>query len=178
MSWKTKYNIEFKGLKEGLHVFEFEVDDKFFEHFDESQVEKGKVFIRLSLEKRSSFIKLDFDLNGQVELTCDRCLELYSQDISYETEMFVKYGEDNEDEGENIIWVNPEEHNINVVQVIYEFVALSIPLRHVHPKNSDGKRACNKEMLKKLKKYTRPEKEEKTETDPRWDVLKSLGNNN
>jgi uncharacterized metal-binding protein YceD (DUF177 family) len=123
-------------------------------------------------------MKLIFQLNGSIELTCDRCLELYDQQISYETEMFLKFGEDKEDEGENIIWVNPEEHHINIAQVLYEFVSLNIPLRQVHPKNKDGKRACNKEMLKKLKQYTHPEKEEKTTTDPRWDALRKLENNN
>ncbi len=39
VSWKNKYDIEFKGLKEGLHEFEFEVDYKFFEHFEESLVD-------------------------------------------------------------------------------------------------------------------------------------------
>jgi len=178
VSWKTKYNIEFKGLKEGLHDFDFEVDNKFFEHFDESPVEIGKVLVNVELEKRSTFMKLIFDLKGEVELNCDRCLDNYNQVISHKAEMFVKFGEEKEDEGDNIIWINPEEHFINLTQIIYEFVSLSIPLRHVHPKNKDGKRACNKEMLKKLKKYTRPEKEEKTETDPRWDALKKFGNNN
>jgi uncharacterized metal-binding protein YceD (DUF177 family) len=55
---------------------------------------------------------------------------------------------------------------------------LSIPLRHVHPKNKDGKRDCNPEMLKKLKNYMRPESEDKPLTDPRWDALKKLGNIN
>jgi uncharacterized metal-binding protein YceD (DUF177 family) len=136
------------------------------------------VGVSVVLEKRSSFMKLIFDLNGMIELTCDRCLDNYEQTISHDAEMFVKYGDNDFDEGENVIWINPEEHHINLAQIIYEFVVLSIPLRHVHPKKSDGKRACNKEMLKKLKNYTRPDKVEKTKTDPRWDALKKLGNNN
>ena len=173
-----KYNIEFKGLKEGLHDFEFEVDNKFFEHFEESLVENGKVRVEVVLEKRSSFMKLHFNIKGWLELTCDRCLEYYEQPIGYETEMFVKYGENEFDDGESVIWINPEEHQINLAQIIYEFVSLSIPLRHVHPKNSSGKRNCNKEMLKKLKDYTQPETEVKTTTDPRWDALKRFENNN
>ncbi len=173
-----KYNIEFKGLNEGLHDFEFEVDKKFFEHFEESLVENGKVTVKVILEKRSSFIKLHLKIKGWLELTCDRCLELYNQPVKHETEMFVKFGEKEYDDGESVIWVNPEEHHINLAQIIYEYTILSIPLRHVHPKNSLGKRDCNKEMLEKLKNYMHPESEEDSTTDPRWDALRKLGNNN
>lgn len=173
-----KYNIEFKGLKEGLHDFEFEVDNKFFAHFEESLVENGIVKVNVILEKRSSFMKLHFKMKGWLELTCDRCLEFYEQPIAHEAEMFVKYGENEYDDGESVIWINPEEHQINLTQIIYEFVTLSIPLRHVHPKNSNGKRNCNKEMLKKLKNYTHSKTEDNTKTDPRWDALRKLENNN
>jgi len=173
-----KYNIEFKGLNEGLHDFEFEVDNKFFVHFEESLVDNGKVKVNVVLEKRSSFMKLHFNISGWLELTCDRCLEYYEQSIVHEAEMFVKYGENEYDDGESVIWINPEEHNINLAQIIYEYITLSIPLRHVHPKNKKGKRNCNKEMIKKLKDYKHHETEDKTITDPRWDALKKLGNNN
>jgi uncharacterized metal-binding protein YceD (DUF177 family) len=173
-----KYNVEFKGLNEGLHDFEFEVDNKFFEHFEESLVENGKIKVKVILEKRSSFMKLHFKIKGWLELTCDRCLENYHEPIKYETEMFVKFGENKIDEGENVIWITPEDYQINLAQIIYEFVTLSIPLRHVHPKNSDGKRDCNNEMLKRLKNYTHPENEDKKIIDPRWDALRRLENNN
>ncbi len=178
VSWKSKYNIEFKGLKEGLHGFEFEIDNKFFEHFEGSLVDNGDVTIKVLLEKRSTFIKLHLKINGWLELTCDRCLEKFRQKIKHKTELFVKFGEKEFEEGENIVWVLPEEHFISLAQPIYEYVTLSIPLRHVHPKNKNGKRACNKEMLAKLKNYmyTKTEEEEQT-TDPRWDALKKLNNN-
>ena len=63
---------------------------------------------------------------------------------------------------ENVIWVLPEEHAINLAQPIYEYVSLSIPLRHIHPKNKNGKRECNPEMLKKLKNYTHSKTDDKT----------------
>ncbi len=178
MNWKSKYSIEFKGLKEGLHEFDFEVDNKFFEHFEGSLVEKGEVKIVVLMEKRSTFIQLQLKINGGVELTCDRCLEKYKQEITNEAELFIKFGEETFDEDENVIWILPEEHAINLTQPIYEYVSLSIPLRHIHPKNKNGKRECDPKMLKKLKKYTHSKTEEKGSTDPRWDALKKLRNNN
>ncbi len=178
VNWKLKYNIEFKGLKEGLHEFDFKVDGKFFEHFEGSLVDKGEIKVVVLLEKRSSFIKIHLKINGWVELVCDRCLENYRQEITNEAELFVKFGEETFDDGENVIWVLPEEHAINLAQPIYEYVSLGIPLRHIHPKNENGKRECNPEMLKKIKKYKYSKNEENESTDPRWNALKNLKNNN
>jgi len=178
VSWKNKYDIEFKGLIEGQHEFEFEVDNKFFAHFEESLVENGEISVEVVFEKRSSFMKLHFNIDGWLELTCDRCLENYQQKVFNEAEMFVKFGEKEFDDGENVIWINPEEHHLNLAQIIYEYISLSVPLRHVHPKNKKGLRDCDPEMLKKLEKYMHPESEDKTTTDPRWDALKKLGNIN
>jgi uncharacterized metal-binding protein YceD (DUF177 family) len=178
VSWKSKYDIAFKGLTEGLHEFEFQIDDKFFEHFEESQVENGEVTIKAVLEKRSAFLKLHLKIKGKVELQCDRCLENYRQKIKQKTDFFVKFGEKEFEEGENVIWILPEENHLNLAQLIYEYVILSIPLRHVHPKNENGERECNKEMLNKLKNYMVSQNDEEVSTDPRWDALKKLGNNN
>ncbi|WP_158866617.1 YceD family protein [Maribellus comscasis] len=180
MNWKTKYNIAFKGLSEGEHKFEFQVDGRFFEHFEGSLVDNGEAEIKVTLEKRSAFLKLHIKIKGWVELVCDRCLDNYQQKIKHKTEIFVKFGEQEFEDGENVIWVLPEEHHISLAQIFYEYIMLSIPLRHVHPKNDDGKRECNKEMLKKLKDYMSfpAEEEEQQQIDPRWEALRKLGNNN
>jgi uncharacterized protein len=182
VGWRTKYNIEFKGLKEGLHDYNFEVDNTLFEHFEESPVEVGAVNVTVQLEKRSSFLKLNLHITGWVELTCDNCLEAYQQAVDLETEQFVKFGEETEfEEGDNVIWVLPEEHAINLAQVIYEYTILSIPIRHVHP-NETGENSCDPEMLEKLNEYMPRENEDTAEKDeeidPRWAALKNLKNNN
>ena len=177
MSWKSKYDIEYKGLSEGIHDFDFEVDSKFFEHFEESLIDNCNILVVVLLEKRSSFLNLHFKIKGNVELICDRCLEPYLHKIKHETDVFVKFGETESEEGDNVIWVLPEEHHINIAQLIYEFAVLSIPIRHVHPKKANGERECNKEMIEKLKIYKASSKEDKSKTDPRWDALKNLNNN-
>ena len=90
VSWKSKYNIEFKGLNEGSHDFEFEVDNKFFEHFEESLVDNGNILVKVALEKRSAFIKINFKIKGWLELTCDRCLDNYRQKIKPSTALIIE----------------------------------------------------------------------------------------
>jgi len=180
VNWKTKYDIEFKGLKEGLHDYEFKIGNEFFVHFDCSPEKCGEIEVKVKLEKRSSFLKINFAITGWLELVCDRCLENYQQKIKADTDLFVKFGEEKEfEEGDNIIWILPEEHVINLAQTIYEYIVLSIPLRHVHP-NKTGDNSCNPEMIKKLKSITHREeqKKEEEEIDPRWEALKKWQNNN
>lgn len=170
-----KYDVEFKGLKEGLHEFEFEVQDTFFEHFEQGLVNKGSVKVKVLLEKRSSFMKMFFGIKGHVQLVCDRCLENYLQKVKGKYELFIKFGE-NDYEDDEIIWVLPEEHKINLAQLIYEYIILSLPMKQVHPDKKDGVSGCDEEMLKMLEEHKIRE-EEKKAADPRWSALKNWNNN-
>ena len=178
VGWNKEYSIEFKGLAEGLHLYDFQITNTFFKNFENSTVEKGEIQVLVKLEKRSTFLKLHLKLKGWVELNCDRCLEDYRQKVKHKTELYVKFGDEQTDKGDNVIWILPEEHKINLAQVIYAYISLSIPLRHVHPKDSDGKRSCNREMIEKLNSFKSIEKQDDAEHDPRWDALKKLKNIN
>lgn len=174
MSRISNYDIAFKGLKEGVHKFEYQIDDAFFELFEESMVQNGKITAEVVLEKRSTLLSLVFNIKGTVELTCDRCLENYSQPIKQRADVFVKFGEEQVEDGGDVLWLLPEEHQLNVAQLIYEYIVLSIPVKHVHPDNKEGKSTCNPEMLEQIKRHSGIE----DQGDQRWDALKGLINNN
>jgi uncharacterized protein len=174
MGWRVKYDVAFKGLKEGLHEFEYEIGTKFFEHFDQGMVNVGNLTVKIDLEKRSSFMKLYFNIQGWVELTCDRCLEKYRQKVKNKSEFFVKFGENEDENDDQIIWVLPEEHRINLAQLIYEYTVLSIPMKHIHPDKENGQTGCNKEMIERLNNFSPDAKEKNTDTDPRWEALRKL----
>jgi len=171
----STYNIEFKGLKEGNHEFDYQIGNTFFENFEESLVDEGDVKVRIVLEKHSNFLEIHLSFTGTVVLTCDRCLGLFDQKIKGKASMFVKFGENESEDGEDVVWIHPEEHQINVAQIIYEYIVISIPLRHVHPLQKDGTAGCDPEMIKKIEEYTRHESDS---TDERWSDLKKLLNNN
>jgi uncharacterized protein len=169
------YNIAFKGLKEGNHDFDYQISHSFFELFENSLVDDGDIKVKITLEKRNSFMSLNLVLKGVVRLTCDRCLDLYDQPVHQKAVLFIKFGEDNAEEGEDVIWLNSDDYEINVSQIIYEYICLSIPLKHVHPADKNGNSECNPEMLKKIKEYT---VHPASESDSRWDQLKQFLNNN
>lgn len=171
----TQYDLVFKGLKEGFHEFEYNVENKFFDHFEQGMVNVGRIKVNVLLEKRSTFLKLSFTLKGWIELTCDRCLEIYRQRIAHKDKVFVKFGKAETDNNDEVIWLMPEEYKLNLAQLIYEFIIVSIPLKHVHPVNINGESNCNIEMIKKLKQYG-PDKQSGLINDPRWEILKRIKN--
>jgi uncharacterized metal-binding protein YceD (DUF177 family) len=171
----SSYAIAFKGLKEGKHDFDFHIGPSFFELFENSLVDQADIVVKINLEKRSSYMSLELVLKGTVRLTCDRCLELYNQPVQHKAVLFVKFGEGNNEDEDEVIWLHPEDYQINVAQIIYEYSSLSIPLRHVHPSGKEGQSGCNPEMLKKIKEYRVSPAQEQ---DIRWNQLKNLLNNN
>jgi len=153
MNILSYYNIAFKGLSQGKHIFDYEIADKFFSEFGGVVVEEGKVNVRLTLEKQSSMMIFWFDLKGTVRVQCDRCLEMYDQPIESKERIFVKFGEKEFSDGDDVIWVSTNDYQLNVAQLIYEFICLAVPIKKIHPDDENGNTTCDPEMIEKLDKY-------------------------
>jgi uncharacterized protein len=177
MNYLSQYTIPFSGLAEGKHLFDFSADQRFFAGFEESEIEKGSVTIQVELEKRSTYLRLTFMLEGKVELICDRCLEPFLQPVESSNFMLVKFSETETDDGDEVIYIHPGAHQVDVAKLIYEFIVLSIPIRHVHPEDADGKSLCDPEMLRKLDELKVTEVPESDPIDPRWNDLKKINYN-
>jgi len=174
MSILSFYNVAFKGLSQGKHVFDYEVDDKFFNEFDGGLIDEGRVIVRLTLEKQSSLMILWFDLKGTIKVQCDRCLEMYDQPIESHDRIFVKFGEKEFNNGDDVIWVSTNDYQLNMAQLIYEYIGLALPIKRVHPDDKNGNSTCDPEMIEKLSKYVVKEDEQKNSV---WNDLKKLLDN-
>jgi uncharacterized protein len=169
------YSIHFKGLKVGKHTFNFEVDNAFFEAFEESEIKHGKLDVDVKLNKQNQMIDLNITIDGTVEVTCDRCLEEFDIPISYEGSLYVKFSETRSEEDSEIIILSTDDSEINISQYIYESICLSLPIQRYHGMKGT-KSKCNKEMLAKLKSLSvkNAKKENSDEIDPRWSKLKDI----
>lgn len=174
MSIRSFYNIAFKGLSQGKHIFDYEVDGKFFAEFEGGLVEEGNVAVKLTLEKQSSLMIFTFEVKGTVRVQCDRCLEMYDQPIKSKERIFVKFGEKEFSDGDDVIWVSVNDYQLNVAQLIYEYIGLAIPIKRVHPDDEEGNSTCDPEMIEKLDKYIVRDDEVK---NPVWNDLKKLLDN-
>jgi len=86
--------------------------------------------------------------------------------------MVVKFGEELNDDNDEILIIPHGEHQINVSQFIYEMIVLSIPRKKIHPGINDG--TLKSDILEKLEELKPKEKKNLNEIDPRWEDLKKL----
>lgn len=187
MSKFELYNVVLKDLSTEARVFEYVLDDAYFKKIDSEEVQKGKVNATVTVQKKTSSFELNFLLEGVVLIPCNRCLDEMEQPITYKEKLQVKFGDKFSEEDEIVI-VPESEGAINIAWFLYEFIVLNIPIKHNHAPGE-----CNKTMVTKLKKHISRSKDddeqdvefedddieiEDTTTDPRWDGLQNILENN
>lgn len=152
------YKVDLKGMATDTVSYRWQADNDFFSAVQGPEIKQGLLDVALRVKRTSGAYELEFQLQGEVEVTCDRCLESMNQPIDAFCTLRVVMGEDFVDDGDVVV-IPEREGVLNVAWNIYEFAALQIPLRHVHPD-------C--EALS--------ESSEEERVDPRWAELKKLIN--
>lgn len=176
-------------MQQDVQKYEYLLDNQFFTNIDGEEIQKGKVKISLTVTKKVGMFSFAFNLNGTVVVPCDRCLDDLDLPIETTARLIVKFGKDYSEESDEIVVIPETEGVINLAWFLYEFVALAIPIKHVH---APGK--CNKQMTTKLKKHSArsaddddslemegaddliltDDGQDEEKTDPRWDALKGI----
>ncbi len=166
-----EFEIAFVGLKPGIHKFSFEVGEKFFALFENSPVSRGNVKADLSFDKKLNFFLLNFQISGTINVPCDRCSDLIDFPIDADYPIVVKFDDHHEgekdDSNADVINISRSETHLNVAQLIYEFIVLSIPIGRMTC-DVIGKK-CNPKSIKVLKNLN--QKVDPT-PDPRWNQLR------
>jgi len=162
-----KLDIPFVGLKQGVHDFNFEIGNTFFDDFPFSIIKEGSISVDLSLDKKDTLMVGTYKVSGTVLTNCAICNELFDAPINGEMKIYYKFGYENE-EDENLIVLPPEAYKIEPAQQIYELITVSL---NANPRHKGGE--CNQEVLSLLNSYQR-RADEKEENDPRWDKLNKL----
>ena len=166
--------------------YEYVLDDRFFADIDAPEIHKGNLKVLLSVKKSIGAFLLEFHVEGTVTAVCDRCLDDLELPVETDNALKVKLGAEFA-ETDDFITIPEEEGHINVAWLIYEFVALSLPMKKVHAPGE-----CNEKMMGVLNEHSctsspeadeeNPEAEtdsdENRDIDPRWSELKKILNNN
>ena len=184
----SAFKLPLKSLGTGEHEFTFKLDKAFFVNMESEDVHDADLTVNLHVNYNGDFYTLDFAISGEVVLICDRCLDDLHFPIDTEYHIVVKYGEDYNDDSDEVLEIPESDAFLNVAYMIYDTVILAIPIKHVHPL---GK--CNRQMSALLKKHRARDNEEDSELenqlideidnmdadgcdsanpDPRWNALK------
>lgn len=174
MKKHKEFVIPFSGLKQGKHEFDFKIDNTFFESFEYNEFNNAAIDLHVLMNRSSTMLELEMTANGTVNVYCDVTNEPYDQPIASNLDLVVKFGEEFNDDNDEILILPHGEFQVNISQYVYEMLVLAVPLKKVHPGVLDG--TLESEALAKLEElHPKEVKESKNkETDPRWDSLKKL----
>ena len=122
-------------------------------------------------------LELLFEHTGTVNVPCDVTGEDFDMPINGNLKLVVNFGDEFNNDNEEMLILPHGEHQIDVSQYIYEMIVLSVPLRRVHEGVLDG--SLQSAALDKLNEISVTEintdsEQEAEEIDPRWDKLKQL----
>jgi len=94
------YSIPFGGLKDGMHQFDYQIDNDFFSHFADTPITEGAFKIDLDFDKKPDVIAVQIKFNGTVGTACDRCLEQMKMPVTGEEQLLIKFSDDFKEEAE------------------------------------------------------------------------------
>lgn len=172
----------------GTQTFEYRLGKQFFVNMESADIHDADLTVNLTVVHKDDLYDMTFVIEGTITLLCDRCLDNLEWPVDTTYHITVKYGEDYNDDSDELLIIPESDNYLNVAYMLYDTVALTIPIKHVHPL---GK--CNRQMSAMLKKHRahRPDDPDadledelidemdsmepsEPETDPRWDALKGL----
>lgn len=132
-------------------------------------------FIDLSFYKTTHFIRVNFTLDVEVELVCDRSLEpfILAVEDDYEVVFKVDVQEEKEDEKSAVREFDFSSNTLEIGDEVRDTILLNIPIKKLHPKFLDEEGKV-KDFETRSFGDTGGEEEEKI--DPRWEKLKKLKN--
>ena len=119
--------------------------------------------VSVSIRKASGFFEFLIHAAGTVIIPCDRCLDDMEQPVDTDVRQVVRLGSENSEDGDTLV-VAEDEGILDLTWIIYESVALAIPIRHTAMTN----------VLEELSADRSSDEESDQAVDPRWEKLKSL----
>ncbi len=168
-----KFIIPLNGLAAGKNEFSWQAGKEFFEAFENAEILDAEFVVNAVAEKSGRYFGIDCEIDGQVTVTCDRCLEDLGIPIETDIMLSVKFGneetsEDHQEGEREIIFVPEGDAEFDMSQIIYDYVCLALPMQRHHDEGE-----CDPETMKYLN-GGEPEETEAVEENNPFAALKGL----
>ena len=167
-----QFKIDLKALAEDVTSLDYELTDQYFQALSDAEIKSGVLHVSGSIRKAVGFFELQLGISGTVQVPCDRCLDMMTQPIDTELRLVVKLGEEYSEQ-DDVIVVDEREAVLDTSWLIYETIALAVPIQHVHQPGD-----CNVAMSERLSELSAARSSDadanEREIDPRWSALKGL----
>ena len=185
--------IQFTGLKLGEHQFEYHIENDFFDMFNYSEFNSANIQVSISMLKKTTMLELQLSHKGTVNVPCDATNEDFDLPIEGNLNLLVKFGDEFNNDSDELLILPYAEFQLNVIQYIYEMIALSVPYKRIHPdiaadyeeeESDDELDFLDSDDLEMINEEddddelndneTDENSGDNNDTDPRWDKLKQL----
>ena len=129
--------IPLNGLASGESRFFWHAGKEFFEAFENAEILDADLDASVIVEKSGRYLGVDCEIDGTVTVACDRCLEDLEMPVTADVLLSVKYGdeessEDHQEGEREIVFIPEDSAELDLSQVIYDYVCLSLPMQRVH----------------------------------------------
>ena len=186
------FRIPLRGAKQGTDNYEFLLDDDFFRAMESIDILGGAVKVSLAVRRANEANYFAIHCQGTIQIVCDRCLEPMDYAVEADYDLAVKFGDEYDDSNDGVLIVPEGDNDLDVAPIVYDTVALSIPLQHVH---AEGE--CDEATWQALQAHTAHDLDDEpdeygtyadedadadqldneTNIDPRWAELMKLKDN-
>ena len=171
MSKSKQFLLKFIGLRDGNHNFDYDLENKFFTAHDYMDFNSCDIKVEVHLIKKATVLELNIKGIGTANVNCTLSNEPFTYKIDSKMKVLVKFGDNHDDSNDELLILPHGSHTIELDQLLYEMIVLSMPMRNVHPGIEDG--TLKSDILNRLKDFD-INKEKSSNFDARWDKLKEL----
>lgn len=185
----TTFELPLKGMPCGTQQYEYRLGMDFFRAMESYDVLSAAVNATVDVKRSGDIYELCITVKGELGIPCDRCLDAMEHEVDAEYRVSVKYGEEYNDDADNVIVIAESSNTMNVAGLIYDTIMLTIPIKHVHPEGG-----CDAAMQAQLNAHRATlaadeledmgnagndeETNDDSVCDPRWEALRKLKDNN
>ena len=164
------YNIRISAVKDGNHEYNFNIDSKFFESFNNSEVTNSQIKATVVLYKDGNRYKLTLHFEGEIyNLMCDLCASEMKISINNSISVLLQETEEDLYDTDEIIYLKPNQYELDISQLLYEGIVIYLPSKREH--NGEEGNKCDEEMMALLDRYAEKNEEK---NDPLRDELNKL----
>lgn len=146
MLFSGRYSVPWKGLSNGIHHLDYEVDDEFAKHYNCPDIKTLEIKVSATIDKRNDGFEADLHLSGKATYACDRCLEDVTLPFEADDHFVAKVSEQPDPE-EEIEWITPDEGEFDMSDFLMGTIELYGPSQRVHPTLEE----CNPDMIARFR---------------------------
>ncbi len=134
MITSKEFSIKVVGLNESNKEHKYNIKDNFFNLYEHNPIQKGNLKAKVSLKEGKDMLVLLFQINGNVELTCDRTLDEFKYPINVQKEVYYEIGDKEDEIDIDTYMISNKTSHINIAQHLHDFINLAVPIKKLHPR--------------------------------------------